>query len=160
MDIGAGITFGNGVSVTKEPIIYLFGTLGGGGTNTGSSIVVDSSGNMYTCGSSSNNSGSIVVAKYNSLGSLQWQKYYRRGSHPASAATEGGMTIDSSDNIYITGYWNGPGGKIGILFKADSSGTMVWRLQTQYSQDGIWKSIALDSSGNPYVTGYGNDYNG
>jgi hypothetical protein len=162
MDIGAGITFGNGVGITKQPIIYLFGTLGGSGTNTGSNIVVDSSDNMYTCGSSSNNSDSIVIAKYDSLGSLQWQKYYRRNSGSSARGTyaSGGMTIDSSSNIYFTGYWNGPNGLIAMFISVTSSGTTVWATQTQYQQDGVWNSIAVDSSANPYVTGYANDYNG
>jgi hypothetical protein len=33
MDIGAGITFGSGVGITKQPVIYLVGSLAGSGVN-------------------------------------------------------------------------------------------------------------------------------
>jgi hypothetical protein len=159
MDIGPGITFGSGVGITKQPIIYFFGTLGGSSTDTGSNIAVDSSGNIYTYGSSSTNSNCLLIAKYNSLGVLQWQKYYRRAS--TSTYAQGGMAIDSSGNIYVTGIWaGGAAGQIAIFIKVDSSGSLLWGEQCQYEQAGTWLSLAVDSSDNPYVVGYGQDFNG
>ena len=115
------------------------------------SMGVDSSGNVYIMGSASNSSyNSYMIAKYNSSGTLQWQKYL--GNSPDQHSLEGGV-VDSSGNIYVSGYfysgWQGM-----VIAKYDTSGTLLWQrlLQTSGFQTQAAK-IALDSSGNIYVTG-------
>ena len=54
MDIGAGITFGNGVGISKEPpppsFVGLIGTTDAGKLNGGAYVAKDSLGNTYTYG--------------------------------------------------------------------------------------------------------------
>ena len=71
-----------------------------------------------------------------------------------------GVTTDSSDNIYVTGYTLGEldgntnsGGKDIFLVKYDSSGTKQWTKQLGTSSYEIGFGVSTDSSGNIYVTG-------
>ena len=85
-----------------------------------------------------------------------------------------GLAIDSSDNIYVTGYTQGnlytySGGKDVFVVKYDSSGTKQWTRQfgaPSFSQKSPYnsssqmvssedegKKVSIDSSGNIYLTG-------
>ena len=89
------------------------------------SIAVDTSGNVYAAGHAHGTWGTplhaysgdndLVVIKLNSLGAYQWHTFY--GAAP-TASEDGddeasGIAVDSSGNVYITGYsdrtWQGPG---------------------------------------------------
>ena len=70
-----------------------------------------------------------ALAKYNSSGTQQWMYYYGM-SYGGSFKTgfQKMCSIDSSDNVYLTGY-NGDNGTSGtpcIMQKVDSSGTHQW----------------------------------
>lgn len=77
-------------------------TLGGSGSDEGKGVAVDSSDNIYVCGttrSTSNGTRYIMIAKYNSSGTLDWQNtlggsLQDYGEH---------IKVDSSDNIYVVG---------------------------------------------------------
>ena len=71
-----------------------------------------------------------------------------------------GVTTDSSDNIYVTGYTSGDldgntssGGQDIFLVKYNSSGTKQWTKQLGTSDNDSGESVTTDSSGNIYVTG-------
>ena len=91
-----------------------------------------------------------------SSGTKQWTKQLGTSSSDVG----GGVTTDSSDNIYVTGYTYGgldgntSSGEIDIfLIKYNSSGTKQWTKQLgTYSWD-RGKGVTTDSSGNIYVTG-------
>ena len=71
-----------------------------------------------------------------------------------------GVTTDSSDNIYVTGYTEGgldgntsSGKKDIFLAKYNSSGTKQWTKQLGSSADDYGHGVVVDSSNNIYVTG-------
>jgi len=71
-----------------------------------------------------------------------------------------GVAVDSSNNIYVTGYTDGgldgntsSGKKDFFLTKYNSSGTKEWTKQQGSSGDDFGNGVAVDSSDNIYVTG-------
>jgi len=95
----------------------------------GQSIAIDSSGNVYVVfrGTfSSRNAG--MVAKYNSSGTIQWQRALHSGSKSLSLE---GVAVDSSGNVYAVG--QDSTNNRGVVFKYDSSGTLQWQNQIYYT---------------------------
>jgi uncharacterized delta-60 repeat protein len=127
-------------------------TLGGNGnTNRGYSITVDSSSNVYLCGGSFVGvSNDIQIAKYNTSGTIQWQ---RRLSNSSGQDLGNSVAVDSSGNVYIFGYSNQSGTTDCQIAKYDTSGTIQWQ-RTLSGGTEIGYSVAVDSSGNSYVCGY------
>jgi uncharacterized delta-60 repeat protein len=145
-------------------------------------VTVDSSDNIYltgyTQGGLDNNSNSgtldIFLVKYNSSGTKQWTKQLGTSSGESGS----GVTVDSSDNIYVTGHtYSGLVNNITtindiFLVKYNSSGTKQWiqQLGSSGSSHQQWQDygygVTVDSSSNIYVTGStrrqldGNNYSG
>ncbi len=189
--------FGNGVVVDSSNNIYVTGFTAGGldnNTNSGSwdiilvkynssgtkqwtkqlgtsnldsgeGVTVDSSDNIYVTGftegglDNNTNSGSsdIFLVKYNSAGTKQWTKQFGTSSNDSGS----GVVVDSSDNVYVTGYTEGGldnnpnyGGRDIVLVKYNSSGTKQWTQQLGNSMDQYGSGVVVDSSDNVYVTGY------
>jgi hypothetical protein len=131
-------------------------------------VTVDSSDNLYMTGytsggldgNTSSGSTDIILVKYNSSGTKQWTK--QLGSSLNDFAESGdGVTVDSSDNIYVTGYTEGgldgntnSGSDDIILVKYNSSGTKQWTKQLGTSSRDRGYGVTVDSSDNIYVTGY------
>ena len=72
-----------------------------------------------------------------------------------------GVTVDSSGNIYVTGYTTGgldgntnSGGRDLFLVKYNSSGVKQWTQQLGTSSGDSGRGVMVDSSNNIYVTGY------
>lgn len=82
-------------------------------------IVIDSVGDIYVVGNHTDNY--IVAAKYNYNYVLQWQRTFDGGAGNDVAY---GITVDSSDNIYIAGSTTviGAGSTDGLLIKLNQSG--------------------------------------
>jgi uncharacterized delta-60 repeat protein len=120
------------------------GLFGDSGDDTGRSVALDSSGNIYFVGITNNQ---IQLNKYNNAGVIQWQKTLNGQSGIGT-----GIAIDSADNIYICGMGYGATENIQIV-KYNSSGTIQW--QRSLSGAGVDQaySIAVDSSNNIYVCG-------
>ncbi len=140
--------------------------LGTNGYDNGFGVTVDSSDNIYVTGNTqggldgNTNSGGydIFLVKYNSSGTKQWTKQLG-----TSSVDEGnGVTVDSSDNIYVTGRTEGgldgntsSGDSSDIfLVKYDSSGTKQWTKQLGTNSYDHGHGVTVDSSDNIYVTGY------
>lgn len=155
MDIGSGITFGNGVSVTKQPPIYLLGLISQSGTNYANpiAITVDSSGNIYNLVNDQYSSTlSIMLIKYDSNGTIQWQKTLTNG-RILNGQDKGSIKTDSSDNVYICTVQRGSDGfDYMVTAKYDSSGNLQWQRQLFNM---LGQNIAIDSSGNVYSLGWG-----
>ena len=152
------------------PQTHYFATLSAGGQSfSESASALDSSGNMYVAGSYQaqfQGDTYFMLVKFNSLGSLQWQKRL-----PVLNMSIGSIAIDSSGNVYV-------GGRIGasaqyssnqLIVKFDSSGNYVWKKQFGDGNTGPGSSsvlqIAISSADDIYVTGsikgggtYGNLY--
>jgi len=158
--------------------------MGGTATNSGWSITVDASGNVYTIGYfygtadfdpdtgttnlTSAGSADIFVQKLDSAGNFIWAKQM------GGTATDYGRSImiDASGNVYITGQFLGtvdfdPGAGVANLSsegsfdifvqKMDASGNFIWARQMGGAGDDNGRSIGIDTSGNIYTTGFFQD---
>jgi hypothetical protein len=115
------------------------------------STVVDGSGNIYACGYS-NASGNFfyAIVKYDSSGAVQWQINYGLSDFSSFGF---GITVDTSGDVYFTGYSNAIGGTNNIYtVKVNSSGTVQWQKQLA-GPSSVAEKIATDSSGNVFVCG-------
>ena len=122
--------------------------------NNGNCVAVDSNGNVYIgamSSDSSNNMWYAAIIKYNSSGTLQWTKFV--GNNGVTNYISG-ITIDSSDNIYVTGVLGGSGNSPAFIAKLDTSGTVQWQRTLSGSFYTVCNSITVDSSANVYVCGY------
>ena len=151
MDIGAGITFGNGVGISKEPpppsFVGLIGTTDAGKLNGGAYVAKDSLGNTYTYGYQwIPNTYYTTVIKFNIQGVVEWKKTYPYLLYPVAAG------CDSSNNLYIYGQLNS-GGIYGSIVKFNSSGVVQWQRQLGASWNGKG-SFTVDSAGNSYFMPY------
>ena len=84
-------------------------TLGSPGYDRGYGIAVDSSGNVYINGSSDAGSTGVEtfqLAKYNTSGTIQWQRMLGRTSRPCIGYA---VATDSSGNVYVNGSMNNSG---------------------------------------------------
>ena len=132
-------------------------------------VTIDSSNNIYisgyTKGKFDNDTYSsrpdIFLSKFNSGGTNQWIKSFGTPFDDYS----NGIAVDSSGNIYISGYTKGDFDNDSItanpdiiLLKYNSSGTKLWHKQIGTSFDDRGNGIAIDSSNNIYITGYSNGH--
>ena len=138
--------------------------LGSSGEDVAIEVAVDSSGNSYVTGytdggldgNSSSGKKDFFLIKYNSSGTKEWTK--QEGSSGDDYAY--GVAVDSSDNIYVTGYTdkklhgNNSSGRFDMfLVKYNSSGTRQWTKQLGTSNNEYASAVETDSSDNIYVTG-------
>ena len=134
----------------------------------GYGIAVDTSGNVYVAGYSDATWGSPVrpyagtydafVAKLNGSGALQWNTFLGGSSDDYG----NGIAVDTSGNVYVTGYstatWGSPvrpfsGGDDAFVAKLNGSGALQWNTFLGGSNVDYGYGIAVDTSGNVYVTG-------
>ncbi len=129
-------------------------SLGAASTDLANGIAVDSSGNAYIVGTTASQGAGgndIFVAKYNTSGVIQWQ----RSLGGASGELGNAIAVDSSGNVYITGYGSTQtAGNIDcIVAKYDTSGVIQWQRRLGGASADYGNGIAVDSSGNVYITG-------
>jgi hypothetical protein len=125
-------------------------------------ICLDSSQNFYQVGysSSASQDNNVLVNKYNSSGTIQWQRTLNANN---LADVGYGIAVDASLNVYVTGYYNYADPTTGAVFftaKYNSSGTLQWQkgLDTAAQYD-YGSDIVVDSTPYIYVAGSetGND---
>lgn len=124
-------------------------------------IAVDGSGNVYVVGYFKNASGgtNAFIVKYNSAGTLQWQRSLADSNTAATQDTEAfSVGFDSALNVIVGGQWKPTsGGTYGdFVAKYNSSGVLQWQRffydsTTTYSGNiyGLWVSPTDDI----YLTG-------
>jgi Ca2+-binding RTX toxin-like protein len=130
-------------------------------------ISVDSAGNSYVVGKTSGaftgnvtqGSFDAYIAKYDTNGNQTWVKQF--GTAQDDQTT--GISLDSSNNVYVSGYTNGVlAGNTNadqydvFVSKYNSSGTQSWikQLGTAGNDYADLNSISTDTAGNAFITGY------
>jgi len=136
-------------------LTYWLSTLGGASGDQGQSVAIDSDNNLYVLGfqaSTGAGSNDFLLAKYNSSGTVQWQRILGGASNDRGYS----VAIDSSDNVCVFGYTSstGAGAQDFLLAKYNSSGTIQWQRILGGASNDIGYSVAIDSSDNVYVLGY------
>jgi hypothetical protein len=127
-------------------------------------ISMDLSGNIYIAGYSAGgldgqtNSGGwdVCLTQYDSIGTKNWTKLLGTADNEIGK----GIAVDSSSNVYVTGYTDGDldgvnaGNSDIFLVKYSSSGNNLWikQLGTTNFDDG--HGVAADIFGYIYITGY------
>lgn len=124
------------------------------GTSYARGVAVDSSNNSYVAGETTSSRPVSVIVKYNSGGTLQWQNQFGSGSSNSESTTPRGLTLDSSNNVYVTGNGGASGNNSIFLVKYDSSGTLQWQRQLVFSDQSNGIGVKTDSSGNIYIAGW------
>lgn len=151
-----------------------------GGTNEdiGKSIAIDVNGNCYVAGTfggvaqfasiNITNTGQpdstdIFLAKYNSVGLLQWLKQIS-GTNSDSVSA---LAVDAAGNVFITGTVSAPatfgstnlaGMSAGFLAKYSADGIVQWARRlgsgTNGGNLGPPASVAVDSESNCFIIGH------
>jgi len=151
---GAGLTDmvlvkydGNGVQQWNR-------TWGGVSYDLGYGVAVDSSGNVYLSGGTmSFGAGGydIVLVKYDGNGGQQWNRTWGAGGGELGY----GVAVDSSGNVYLSGYTGSIGAGLTdmVLVKYDGNGGQQWNRVWGGADWDFGSGVAVDSSGNVYLSG-------
>jgi hypothetical protein len=130
-------------------------------------LTVDLSGNILLTGSTDGSfetddsfqgTKEVLLAKYDSEGTLQWVRQYRTQSERDAEGM--GITTDSTGNVFITGKSEGGllgpklGGDDAFVMKYDTDGELLWTKVLGAGGRDTGTDIITDSQGNVYVTGF------
>jgi Beta-propeller repeat len=113
-------------------------------------VATDSSNNVYLICSTNNSPIKNYILKYNSAGTLQWQRMLS-----ATQVSGASIAIDGSNNVCVTGYYLNSG-TYSFVAQYNSSGVLQWQRSLRVStfNDNNSTSISVDSSNNIYIGGY------
>jgi len=152
----------------------------GGGTDQQadiSCIITDGSGNSYVTGFYQNTivfandtftsagNTDIFVVKYDSAGNVLWARSVGGTIRDVSY----GISMDASDNVYVTGGFNSPtisfgnttlvngtGSEMVFIAKYDASGNVLWAERAEGINSAEGYGISSVANGNFYLAGYFN----
>ncbi len=150
--------FSVGPVVSAQPAVEWVARYNGpaSGDDEVSEMVLGSSGNIYIAGhgAGSGTRDDYATIAYDSSGNELWVARY---DGPGSGwDVPDDISVDSSENVYVTGRsWGGATYTDYATVAYDSSGNELWvsRYNGEASLHDLATGIALDSSGNVYVTG-------
>lgn len=154
---------GNDLIVIKYGLLgdtlwtYTYNGSGNTSDDKGYGIAVDNTGNVYVTGTASmtGDGYDIVIIKLSSSGQQLWA--YTYSGEGAGEDKAFGITVDSDNNIIITGYYAGTLGSTDIItIKYDSYGTRLWTAAYNGPEnlDDRAYGLVADNANNIYVTGY------
>ncbi len=135
----------------------------GNSSDCGYGIAVDGSGNVYVTGfierGDLGQCTNIWTRKYDTDGYEVWTATYNSPSNREDVGR--GIALDSSGNVYVTGYENRPDlGQSENIWtrKYNPNGYEVWTATYNSPNNGVDRSydITLDSVGNIEITGFEN----
>jgi uncharacterized delta-60 repeat protein len=152
---GAGLNDSFIAKYSPSKVLLWNVTWGGSGNEQGYGVAVDSADNVIVTGQT-NSFGAggfdAFVAKYSSSGVQFWNRTWG-GSNSECGY---GVSVDSTNNIIITGYTNSFGAGLDDVFiaKYSASGVQLWNTTwgKMYNERGY--SVAVDSIDEIVVTGY------
>ncbi|MBI1804391.1 MAG: SBBP repeat-containing protein [Ignavibacteria bacterium] len=132
------------------------------GDDAGIAIAIDASQNIYVAGNSASQSSysegdsyndDIVVIKYNSAGTEQWN--VRKNGAGNATDQVAAMALDGSGNVFIAGSTENLGSYNYYVLKYTSGGSLSASdvYDGPASADDRATDIKVDASGNVYVTG-------
>jgi len=160
------------VAKLNDSGVLLWNTfIGSADYDSGVSITIDGSGNVYATGYSSGAWGSpvntyagridVFVAKLNDSGFLQWNTFLGSATDDDYGWS---ITMDGGGNVYISGgsnvTWGSPirshggEGNDAFVVKLNSNGVLQWNTFLGSSSADEGHGIAVDGSGNVYATGW------
>lgn len=112
-----------------------------------SGVTADAGGNIFLYGVNEGDFIAPLLAKYNSAGTLQWQKYFDETS--VTVDPTGMIACDSSGNIYMV-YFDFDIEALNLV-KVNTSGTLVWQRQIGSIISPNTYNITVDSSNNVFL---------
>lgn len=113
----------------------------------GYAVTCDADGNIYICTSSTQNY--VIIAKYNSAGTLQWQRRIFTDGVPGSYS----IASDSSNNVYIIGHFNSGTDRDIFIFKYNSDGSIQWQRSLNSGGEDYGYSIDITPTGEIVISG-------
>lgn len=164
--------------LTIDPYINWYKTFGDSGNESSVSIAPDVNGDVYITGSTDrktgiasfgayqsaySGNGDIFISAYSLGGKHRWSTYYGT----ASKEDAGGIAVDKSNNIYITGYTQsstglassgafqtkGGGAEDVFIARFSSTGKLSWSTYFGGAGSDMATDIALDDSAHVILTG-------
>ena len=129
----------------------------GNGSDYAQAIGVDSDGNVFVTGYATVSGGTYDYAtiKYSGAGVPLWTNRYNGPGNGSDYARA--IAVDSSNNVFVTGYSTGSGsGYDYATIKYSSGGVPLWtnRYNSPGNSADYAEAVAVDGSGNVFVTGY------
>lgn len=120
----------------------------------GYGIAVDTSGNVFVSGYTfvTQSSRDFQIAKYNTSGSIQWQRRLSSGSDETCYS----IAVDSGGSVYVCGTSSASGTDDFQIAKYNTSGTIQWQRRLGGSGTSAGVSVAVTGPGDVYVCGYSN----
>ena len=143
--------FGGGIGIKGDSWVA---TLGGSGDDYGRSVAVGPDGSVYVVGdteSAGAGRSDLLIAKFNSSGTLQWQKTLGGSGYEYCRS----VAIGPDGSMYVVGDTESAGaGKYDILIaKFNSSGTLQWQKTLGGSDSDYGYAVAVGPDGSVYVGG-------